>query len=332
MWMDKDMKKITMITEQNMTVPNGSTIRPKWQFEALQKNSFNDVKLIDNFDDTKLKDVSETLVHAHQFSGRWIKAQKYFVDIHGLEHIQSLNLSKGFPIHSWKKYGYIAKSIYYKKFEEKLFKNASHLICSGEDIFERVQKIQHSTIVRNGIFLDNFSPTNCTELKIAVVGPFISGTINYEGLDLIKKTLKELPNIKFIFIGKTDDIFQEELNFKNTEFLGLVDNYPEILRRCNVLFSPYPIYAKYLGSKNKFLEAAACEMPIITTSSGAIDFKQDLLLIGDTSVELVELLKTMKNENVRKNLGKNLRDEIKKNYNADIEIKKILKLYKEYTN
>ena len=34
-----------------------------------------------------------------------------------LEHIQSLNLSSGFPIHSWKKYAYIAKSYYYKKFE-----------------------------------------------------------------------------------------------------------------------------------------------------------------------------------------------------------------------
>lgn len=324
------MKKISMITQHDMNTPNGSTIRPKWQFEALKKNNFNDVKLVDNFNESKLNKISDTLVHAHQFSGKWVKDQKYFVDIHGLEHIQSLNLSTGFPIHSWKKYAYIAKSYYYKKFEINLFKNSTHLICSGEDIFEKVKKFQNSTVVRNGIFLDNFSPTTCSELKIAVVGPFLPGTINYDGLDLIKKTVKELPNTEFLFIGKTHDSFRNELNFKNTEFLGLVDNYSEVLKSCNVLFSPYPAYAKYLGSKNKFLEAGACEMPIITTSSGSVDFKQDLLLIGDSSTELIKLIESMKDENERKSIGKSLRKEIEQNYNADIEIKKIIKLYKEY--
>ena len=40
----------------------------------------------------------------------------------------------------------------------------------------------------------------------------------------------------------------------------------------------------------------------------------------------------MKNENERKNIGKCLRKEIEQKYNADIEIKKIIKLYKEYLN
>ena len=324
------MKKVSIITQHDMNTPNGSTVRPKWQFEALKKNNFNDVELVDKFNETKLNDISDTLVHAHQFSGKWIKDQKCFVDIHGLEHIQSLNLSHGFPIHSWKKYAYIAKSYYYKKFEINLFKNSTHLICSGEDIFEKVKKFQNSTVVRNGIFLNNFSPTTCIELKVAIVGPFLPGTINYEGLDLIKKPVKELPNIKFVFIGKTDHSFRDELNFKNTEFLGLVDNYYEVLRSCSVLFSPYPAYAKYLGSKNKFLEAAACEMPIITTSSGAVDFKQDLLLIGNSSTELIKLIESMQNENERKKIGKSLRVEIEKNYNADVEIKKIIKLYDEF--
>lgn len=326
------MKKISMITQHDMNTPNGSTIRPKWQFEALKKNNFEDVELIDNFNETKLNKISDTLIHAHQFSGKWIKDQKYFVDIHGLEHIQSLNLSHGFPIHSWKKYAYVAKSVYYKKFEINLFKNAAHLICSGEDIFEKVKKFQSSTIVRNGVLLNNFSPTTCIELKVAIVGPFLPGTLNYEGLDLIKKTVKGLPNIKFVVIGKTDHSFRDTLNFKNVEFLGLVDNYYEVLRSCSVLFSPYPSYAKYLGSKNKFLEAAACKMPIITTSSGAVDFNQDLLLIGDSSIELIKLIESMKNENERKNIGKSLRIEIEKNYNADIEIKKIIKLYNEFSN
>ncbi len=288
--------------------------------------------MIDKFDRTKLKDVSNTLIHAHQFCARLINKEKYFVDIHGLEHIQSLNLSYGFPIHSWKKYAFIAKSVYYKKVELNLFKNAVHLICSGEDILDKVKNIQNATLVRNGVFLDNYIPTTCSNLRIALVGPFIPGTINYDGLYLIKKIVEEFPDVQFVVIGKTDHTFRNQLNFKNVEFLGLVENYHEILRSCNVLFSPYPQHAKYLGSKNKFLEAAACQMPIITTSSGAVDFRKDLLLVGDTSKQLIELIQTMKNENERKNLGRNLRAEIVKNYNADIEVVKIIKLYQEYSD
>jgi hypothetical protein len=38
----------------------------------------------------------------------------------------------------------------------------------------------------------------------------------------------------------------------------------------------------------------------------------------------------MQNENERKSIGTSLRIEIEKNYNADVEIKKIIKLYKEF--
>ena len=325
------MRKVSIITQHNIKIPNGSTIRPKWEFNALKKHGFNDVKLVDNFTQDKIKDISDTLIHAHQFSGRLLKNQKYFVDIHGLEHVQSLNLSKGYPFFSWKKYAYISKSFYYKKFESKLFKNASHLICSGEDILERVKNIQNATLVRNAVFLNEFLPTECHELKIALVGPFIPGSINFEGLNHIKKTVQTLPNIKFVFIGKTDQFFKNQLNFKNTEFLGTVENYHDILRSCSVLFSPYPEHAKYLGSKNKFLEAAACQMPIITTSSGAVDFKQELLLIGNSSGEFIKLIETLKDENERKRLGKKLFLEIERHYNADIEVKKLIKLYNEFS-
>ena len=326
------MEKISLITQRSMDEVNGSTARPRWQIDALNDNGFTDIQMIDKFDKTKLKNVSNTLIHAHQFSGRWLENEKYLVDIHGLEHIQSLNLSAGYPIHSWKKYAFIAKSVYYKKFELKLFKKAVHLICSGEDIQEKVEKIQNSTLIRNSLFLKDFPPTECLELRVALVGPFMPGTINYDGLHLIKKTIQNLPNIKFIIIGKTDDSFKNQLNFKNVEFLGIVKNYHDALRSCSVLLSPYPEHAKYLGSKNKFLEAAACEMPVITTPSGAIDFNKDLLLIGDNPKKLADLIMSQKDENERRKLGKNLRNEIKKKYNADIEVKKIIKLYNEFSN
>jgi len=324
------MEKISIITQRDISIINGSTVRPKWQIKALKKIDFENVEIVDNFTKLKLNEVKNNLIHAHQFSGRLLEKEKYFVDIHGLEYVQSKNLSNGYPVTSWKKYGYIAKSIFYKKVEKKLFKNALHLICSSEDIQEKVDKIQNSTLVRNAVFIDEFVPTENSELDIVLVGPFLPGTINFEGLDIILKIVKKFPKIKFTFIGKTNEFFRNQLNYKNTEFLGVIDNYKNTLRKYSVLFAPYPNYARYLGSKNKFLEAAACKMPIITTSAGAVDFRNDLLSIGNTTKEISNLLEVLMDENVRKEAGNKLRNEIEEKYNAEIEIKKLVKLYNEY--
>ena len=326
------MKKISMISQHDLNIENGSTVRPKWQIKALKKNGFDNINLVDRFSKLKLNEIKNTLIHAQQFSGRLLDNEKYFVDIHGLEHIQSKNLSRGFSNTSWKKYAYIAKSIFYKKVETKLFKNAVHLICSSEDIQEKVEKIQNSTLIRNAVFVDDFLPTTNSKLEVVLVGPFLPGIINFAGLEIISKIVKKHPNKKFTFIGKTNEFFRNKLNYKNTEFLGVVNDYKNTLRKYSVLFSPYPDHAKYLGSKNKFLEAAACKIPIITTSAGAVDFKNDLLLIGDTIEEISNSLKILENENARKEYGNKLRREIEEKYNADIEVKKLIKLYKEYSN
>ena len=326
------MAKVTIVTEHDLSNPNGSTVRPKWEYKALKKNGFKDIEIIDNFDQTKAKKISNTLIHAQQLSARLLEGTKYIVDIHGIEHIQSSNLSRGFPVYSWKKYAYKAKSTYYKRIETQMFKNSRHLICSSEDIQEKVKKYQNTTLVRNAVFLDEFNSTNCTELKVALVGPFLPGTLNFNGLPLIKNVIKELPKIQFVFIGKTSKEFKNQLMFDNVKFLGVVNNYAEVLSSCSVLLAPYPEHSVYLGSKNKFLEAAASKMPIITTPSGAVDFRNDLLMIGKDSKKLRELIMSLQDENTRKELGTKLQNEIIEKFNAEVEIKKLIKVYKENMN
>ena len=70
-------------------------------------------------------------------------------------------------------------------------------------------------------------------------------------------------------------------------------------------------------------------MPIITTPSGNIDFQNDYICLGKSKEELVQQMHYLENEDVRKNLGKQLRSEISQKYNAEIEIKKLIKIYKE---
>lgn len=323
------MNKVIMITEHKIDGVNASGTRPQWEIDALKKKGFSNIKLIDRFDKTKISELSNYLFHAHQLSGRLLDKAKYIVDAHGLEYVHSSHLSHGYPIYSWRKWAFKAKSYHYKKLEYKIFRNSKHIICAGEKIYELVKNIQNATVVRNGIFLENYKPTDCKKLKVALVGPFLPGKINYFGLNMIKFVVKQFENIEFVFIGPTDKNFQKELQFNNTKFTGTINNYVEILRSCSVLLAPYPEYAYYLGSKNKFLEAAACQMPIITTPVGNVDFQNDYVCIGKTKEELVNQMKYLNDENVRMELGKKLRNEISKKYNAEIEIDKVIKIYDE---
>ena len=112
--------------------------------------------IIDNFKKSDESRIEENLIHAQQLSGRLLKNSKFILDIHGLEYFQSENLARGFPIYSWKKWAFMYKSKYWKKIERKTFEKALHLICAGESIFEKVKKIQNSTVVRNSLILENF--------------------------------------------------------------------------------------------------------------------------------------------------------------------------------
>lgn len=318
-----------MITEHKIDGINASGSRAKWEIDALAKKGFTNITLIDEFDETKIPEITGGLVHAQQLSARLLQNAKYVVDAHGLEHVHSHYLSYGYPIYSWRKWAFKAKSYYYKKLENKIFRNSEHIICAGENIYEKVKNIQTATVVRNSVFLENYKPTDCKILKVALVGPFLRGKINYFGLDMIKFIVKKFENVEFVFIGPTDERFRNELQFKNTKFTGKVDNYIETLRSCSVLLAPFPEYAHYLGSKTKFLEAAACQMPIITTPVGAIDFENDYVCLGKTKNELVKQVHYLESEEVRADLGKKLRSEISRKHNAEIEVEKIIKIYKE---
>ena len=318
-----------MITERKIDGLDASGNRAQWQLHALKKNNFMNIELIDEFNKEKVSKLSNNLIHAQQLSGRLLENHRYIADAHGLEYVYSSNLSGGYSFHNWKKWSFKTKSYYYKKLETKILQKSQHIICAGESIFERVKNIQSATVVRNSVFPENYIPTQCKKLKIALVGPFLPGKLNYFGFDMIKFIVKKLPDIEFVFIGPTDKNFREELQFKNTKFTGKVENYVETLRTCSVLLAPFPNYAVYLGSKTKFIEAAACQMPIVTTPLGNIDFENDHVCIGKTKNDLINQIDYLKNENVRNDLGKKLRNEVLKNYNADIEIKKIIKIYEE---
>lgn len=317
-----------MLTEYAYDKPSGSIMRVKWQYEALQQHGFKKISIIDNFSESTEKP-KNCLFHAQQHSGKFLEKKSYISDLHGIayEEMWYKSFSKSLPY--WKKIGFRAKSHQIKKLEKKIWTNSLHLVCASEMIFDKVKHFQSATIVRNAVNVNKYPITQCDDLRVAVVGPFLPGTQNYDALELLHHCVKNLPKIQFDFIGDVSDDFKNSISFPNANFLGRVENYLDTLSNCSVLLSPYPDHSHIVASKTKMLEAGACEMAVLTSESGGLGFPDDFLLIAKSKNDFVEKLEYLKDQKARNSLGKNLKLEISKNYNTETEIQKLLKLYNE---
>ena len=319
---------VAMITEYSMSEPSGSAMRVKWEVDALRKHGFKNISIIDNFNKNSKKP-KDCLIHAQQHSGRYFEKNTYIADIHGIgyEAMWYKFYNKSLPL--WKRYGFRTKSHFIKKLEFKIWKNAKHLVCVSDAVYDRVKEIQNATIVKNAVNVNDYPITKCEELKIAVVGPFLPGTQNYEALELLHYCVENSPEINFEFIGDASDDFRKSLSFSNVKFLGRVENYLEVLSGCSVLLSPYPDYSHLLAGKTKMLEAGACQMPVLTSETGALGHTPNLFLEAKSKRDYLEKIQYLKDEKARDTIGKKLRSDISKNYNVDLETKKLLKLYEE---
>jgi len=322
------LDNVCIVTEYSYNQPNGSIMRAKWQYDTLKYHNFKNISTIDNFSkSTKIPD--NCLFHAQQHSGRFLEKKSYISDLHGIGYEEMWHKSFSSKLPFWKKIGFRTKSHLIKKMEKKLWTNSLHLICASEMIYDKVKHIQNATIIRNAVNANQYPISKCVDLRVAVVGPFLPGTQNYDALDLLYYCVKNLPNISFDFIGDVSDDFKNSLTFPNVRFLGRVKNYIETLSTCSVLLSPYPDHSHIVASKTKMLEAGACEMAVLTSQSGGLGFPDDFLLIAKSKKDFIEKLEYLQNDTARNSFGKNLRKEILKNYNSETETLKLIKLYDE---
>jgi len=318
-----------MTTEYSMDKPNGSIMRVKWEVEGLRKQGFTNISIIDNFQKNSNKP-SNCLIHAQQHTGRYFEKNTYISDLHGIAHeaMWYKFFHKSLPL--WKRWGFRTKSYFIKKLEHKIWKNAIHLVCVSDLIYDKVKDFQNATVIRNAVNIDDYPITRCNELKVAVVGPFLPGTENFDTFELLHFCVENSPKINFEFIGDVSTDFKESLSFSNVKFLGRVENYVQVLSECSVLLSPYPDHSHLISAKTKMLEAGACQMAVVTSETGELGFPKDLLLVAKSKNDFLEKLQYLQDEKARTSIGKKLRSEISKNYNVEIETKKLLKLYKEF--
>ena len=73
-------------------------------------------------------------------------------------------------------------------------------------------------------------------------------------------------------------------------------------------------------------------MPVITTPEGALGMPDNAIVTCETKEEFIKKIQELKDDGIRNSIGKEFQKIVKIKYNADIEIKKLVKVYKEFLN
>jgi len=232
----------------------------------------------------------------------------------------------------------------FKKIEFFLYKNSLHIVTVSPRVKEIIRNSGISgnklSVITNGVNLDFFSRNHKVKYKINHIskGKFIvsyMGTLAYQyGLDNVLETaklLKDREDILFLLVGEgpqkkeiKDKI--EHSNLINVKLFDSVpldqvrDYYTQVdivlipLRNLPLLESTIPV---------KLLESMAMEIPVIINANGVA---RDIMQAGKAGVyaepdnpqKLMEkILYLYESGDIRKQMGKQGREHIKKHYDRE---------------
>jgi len=214
----------------------------------------------------------------------------------------------------------------------------AHLVAMGAD----ENKIE---IIPNAVDTGLFSPNrkNLLEKKWGFSRPvilFVGRLVDDKGvkylLQAFSNVVREIPSAKLVIVGKGPKEkelknLRKKLDLNNVFFLGAVENrlMPNIYVGCDVLV--LPSIREPFG--NVVIEAMAAGKPVIGSYVGGI---KDTIVHGVTGYHVESrsseqtskyLIRLLKDESLRKRLGKNARMRVLKHYDQEPLIQKIEQIY-----
>ncbi len=156
-------------------------------------------------------------------------------------------------------------------------------------------------------------------------------------VEILAKVKEKGGNARLIMVGDGPEqsacyYRAEQLNVKNdTVFVGKQANIPEYLGIADVFLLPSELESFGLAA----LEAEACEVPVIATRIGGIpevvtDGETGFLSdIGDTEKMSDDVMKFLKDEEMRENFGKKARELAVSRYGSDLIIPHYISFYEK---
>lgn len=191
------------------------------------------------------------------------------------------------------------------RYEEHVFKTFDHCTIISEQDRNQLPFKQRNevTIVRNGVELDDFSPSSETKsVDVLFAGnmgypPNVEGAVFLEN-EVMPLVRKYIPEAKLMLAGARPDYKVKELANELTEVTGWVDDIRDCYAKARVFVAPMMIGT---GLQNKLLEAMAMRIPCVTSTlaNNALHAKpNEEILIAQTAQEYADhILNLLNNPN-----------------------------------
>ncbi len=229
------------------------------------------------------------------------------------------------------------------KVAEKVFAGSTEIlpICKYlKDIVKEYYPTQKSSIFIEGVDDEKWYQTNDMELKHPCVGMLQDANWWRKTKEMLtlEKVIETMPDTHFYWAGDgqyKDKILDKLDKFENFHWLGSLE-YPNKVRD---YLSQIDIYAIITGMDTTPLslkEAQLMERPVIATNVGGnseimVDGETGFLVKEGDSDDIIEKIYSLKNDNsLAKNMGKNGRKFIQKEYSLNASAENFLKIVKPY--
>jgi polysaccharide biosynthesis protein PslH len=260
---------------------------------------------------------------------------------HNIEHLIWERISETTTNHLKKIYlRHLAKTL--KKHELTIindFDGVAAITENDADFFIRAGCRVPITDIPFGINLSRYPdlPQETKTLSLFSIGS-MNWIPNLEGIRWFLESVwpnvtKQYPSLKYYIAGREMPSWLMDSHYPNVEIAGEVDNALKFINEHSIMI--VPIFSGS-GIRIKIMEGMACGKTIISTTLGAEGIHCTNLkdiLIADEPIKFIEMISACMNDReFLKRIGKNAKELIKKDYESNMIIQKLLGFYQKISS
>ena len=219
-------------------------------------------------------------------------------------------------------------------------RRADHIITCSESLRETVISIgadpEKVTAIANGIDITKFRPMNKEKCRDffslphdRTISLYVGRLHPMKGINELIRVAEKNPDVTFVFGGPG----QVPEHPANCIFLGEVnpDNIPLLMNSADFLI--LPSHSEGLGIV--LLESLACRLPVIASDIGGIpeiinDKNGILVPPGDVDSLSCAIVRLTEDPASRKQMGIKGEEKVKREYDNDILVRKLIELHESY--
>ena len=225
-----------------------------------------------------------------------------------------------------------------KKIQYLLELSDKVIVLSEEwkEFFTRLCDSKKIKVLHNAVSIPKYEREDYSDNNVLFLGRLGKRKGTYDLLEAIPLVLKEVPDAKFFLGGDGDieicrDICDNKGLSENVNFLGWIceGEKEKYLKLC----STYILPSYNEGMPMSVLEAMSWGCGVITTPVGGIpqviEHKRNGLLINPGDIKQISqtLIDVLKNENIKKELGRNAKETVYTKFGIDNWYKELLEIY-----